>query len=324
MTEKILVTGAGGFIGGHLVRRLIDDGHTVIGLDRKSFSRWWQLHDIENLEHDLHHAYPPRRLDSVTQVYHLAADMGGIGYIENNKLACSMSTRMDINLIEWAILKSVPLTRLFYASSACVYPDYRQRAGIDVEPLRETEAYPAAPEDGYGWQKLYSERLMRHAREDNELPTRIGRFHNVYGIHGSWRGGREKAPAAICRKVAEAIVSGQDSIELWGDGEQARSFLHVDDCIEAIMLLTNSEVTDPVNIGSAELVTINDLARLVMEIAGIELGIEHTPGPTGVRGRSSDNTYVRVMLGWEPVIPLRYGLIDTYRWIFDQVVRHAR
>lgn len=317
----LLVTGAGGFIGGHLVNRLVEDGHEVIALDRKRLREWWQHRDdVMNIDLcDLNYGVPPvQRLRDVTGVFHLAADMGGIGYIESHHLGCAMSTSIDLRLIDW-MLAHDNIERVLYTSSACVYPAHRQGTTDDA-PLKESDAYPAMAEDGYGWQKLYTERLMRHLTEFAAIDTRVARLHNAYGPHGTWRDGREKAPAAICRKVAKALLTGNHHIEVWGDGEQTRSFMHVNDCVEGLVRLFQSDVAAPTNIGSAERVTINELVHMVADIAEIEVTIEHIDGPLGVRGRSSDNTFVRQQLGWEPKIPLRTGLVDTFQWVYKQVV----
>jgi nucleoside-diphosphate-sugar epimerase len=250
-------------------------------------------------------------------VYHLAADMGGIGYIETHKLACTLSTEIDLAVARWAM--DTKPGRLFYSSSACVYPQYRQ-VEAHVEPLAEWMAWPAEPEDGYGVQKLYTEELMRHLYNDAGVETRVARYHNVYGPHGSWDGGREKAPAALCRKIAQAKLIGRNYIEMWGDGEQTRSFLFIDDCVEGTLRLARSAVgPQPLNIGSEHLVTVNELARIIMKIADVDLEIVRVPGYLGVRGRTSDNTMVRGTLGWEPSITLEEGLAQTYAWVERQV-----
>jgi GDP-D-mannose 3',5'-epimerase len=312
-----LVTGGGGFIGAHLVRALRDEGFEVRAVDIKPAADWFQrFDDVENLELDL------RRLDAcreavagVGQVYNLAADMGGMGFIENNKAACMLSVMINTHMLEASVEAGVE--RFFYSSSACVYPDYRQDSP-EVTPLREQDAYPAMPEDGYGWEKLFSERMCRHFREDFGLITRVARYHNVYGPEGTYEGGREKAPAAICRKIAEATLSGRHEIEIWGDGEQTRSFMYIDDCLEGTRRIMASELTEPLNLGSDQLVTINELVDIVEEIAGITVERNYDlSAPQGVRGRNSDNTFIRERLGWEPQISLEQGLEPTYRWIHD-------
>jgi nucleoside-diphosphate-sugar epimerase len=316
---RALVTGAGGFIGGHLVQRLIRDGHSVVGVDSKPLDRWRQPSEAaRNFVCDM--ADPedwqglPRTVDTV---FHLAANMGNIEYIQKRRLPCAFSTRIDMNMIDYA--RAAQVERIFYASSACVYP-YTFQETPDLAPLTEGMAWPADPEPGYGMQKLYTEELLRYLHEDEEVETRVARFHSVYGPHGSWTGGREKAPAALCRKVAEAVVLGNNTVEVWGDGEQSRTYMHVDDCVEGVLRLTASDCADPVNIGSTELVTINDLARLIMAAAGVEFDLVHVPGPQGVRGRNCDNGALAAATGWEPSIPLARGIVDSYRWVYDQVV----
>jgi GDP-D-mannose 3', 5'-epimerase len=250
-------------------------------------------------------------------VFNLAADMGGMGFIENNKALCMLSVLINTHLLMAARERTVE--RYFFSSSACVYAAGKQR-DPDVTALKEEDAYPAEPEDGYGWEKLFSERMCRHFTEDFGLETRVARYHNVYGPHGTWTGGREKAPAAICRKVAESRLTGEPTIEIWGDGEQTRSFMYVDDCVEGTLRLTCSDVREPVNIGSSELVTINRLVDLAEDIAGVRLERRHDlSAPQGVRGRNSDNTLVNRLLGWEPGCSLRSGLTRTYEWVEEQV-----
>ena len=314
-----LVTGAGGFIGGHLVARLLRDGARVRAVDIKPLERWYQLHEhAENIEADLRRREPCLAVtEGVAELYNLAADMGGMGFIELNKAACMLSVLINTHLLEAA--RQCEVERYFFSSSACVYAADKQLSP-DVEPLREADAYPAMPEDGYGWEKLFSERMCRHFAEDFGLKTRVARFHNVYGPHGTFEGGREKAPAAICRKVAEAKLSGHHEIEVWGDGQQTRSFTYIDDCVEGTVRLTDSEITEPLNVGSSELVTINQLIDAVEQIAGIEVERRYdSSAPQGVRGRNSDNTLIRGGLGWEPQISLAEGLERTYRWIYDQL-----
>jgi nucleoside-diphosphate-sugar epimerase len=251
--------------------------------------------------------------------YNLACDMGGMGFIENNKALCMISVLINTHLLMAA--RDAGIARYFYASSACVYNADKQMSP-DVIPLKEEDAYPAMPEDGYGWEKLFSERMCRHFREDFELRTRIARYHNVYGPFGTWTGGREKAPAAICRKVAEAKRSGRREIEIWGDGHQTRSFTWIDDCVHGTVRLLESEIVEPLNIGSSELVTINQLVDIVEAIAGVRLVRRYdVAAPKGVNGRNSDNTRILALLGWEPSTRLRDGLETTYRWIYDEMVR---
>jgi nucleoside-diphosphate-sugar epimerase len=320
MGHDAVVTGAGGFIGGHLTAALIAEGRSVRAVDIKPVSSWQQAHPgAQNLAADLSTLDACQRvLAGITgEVYHLAADMGGMGFIARNKAACMLSVLPSTHMLLAA--RDAGVSRYFYASSACVYAAQKQ-ASEHAPPLREEDAYPAMPEDGYGWEKLFGERMARHFREDFGLGTRVARFHNVYGPHGTWRGGREKAPAALCRKVAVAALTGQYEIDIWGDGQQTRSFLYMADCIEGTLLLARSDWPDPVNIGSAELVTIDQLVDLIEQIAGIRVKRRYQPHePQGVRGRCSDNTLVRAILGWEPSVPLQEGLAHTYRWIYDQV-----
>jgi nucleoside-diphosphate-sugar epimerase len=318
-SDLSVVTGAGGFIGGHLVRRLLDEGYAVRAVDTKPESEWHQVHDdAQNLVRDLElrEACDEAAAGAAT-IYNLAADMGGMGFIEANKAACMQSVLISTHMLMAA--REHDVERFFYSSSACVYAADKQ-VDPDVTALKEADAYPAMPEDGYGWEKLFSERMARHFREDYGLATRVGRYHNVYGPHGTYDGGREKAPAAICRKVATAALTGEHRIEIWGDGEQTRSFMYIDDCLEGTMRLTASDVVEPLNIGSDELVTINDLVSIVEEIAGITLKRDYKlDAPQGVRGRNSDNTKIEAELGWAPSIPLRDGMERTYRWIHDQI-----
>jgi GDP-D-mannose 3',5'-epimerase len=314
-----VVAGAGGFIGGEMVRSLERQGMRVRAVDYKPLQHWFHRSDrSENLVGDLKDrdfAFAATR--GAELVYNLAADMGGMGFIENNKALCMLSVLINTNLLMAAQEHAV--RRFFFASSACVYPDYRQQ-DADVEALKETDAYPAMPEDGYGWEKLFSERMCRHFREDFGLQTRIARYHNVYGPHGTWDGGREKAPAAIARKVATAVLSGTDEIEIWGDGRQTRSFTYIDDCVAGTHLLMQCEFNEPLNIGSDEMVSVNQLVDIVEEIAGVKLRRRYQlDAPKGVRGRNSDNTLIRQVLGWSPSIALRDGMERTYRWVFDQV-----
>jgi nucleoside-diphosphate-sugar epimerase len=317
---RILVAGGGGFIGGHLVKALVADGHEVRSVDIKPIESWWQQHPhVENwADTDLMDADACRRATKgVDQVFNLAADMGGMGFIENNKAACMLSVLISTHLLQAAVDNDVE--RLFYASSACVYAAEHQ-TDPNVTALKEADAYPAMPEDGYGWEKLFSERMARHFREDYGIQTRIARYHNVYGPNGSWTGGREKAPAALSRKVAECVVSGRHEVEVWGDGEQTRSFMFVDDCVIGTRMLMESDVTEPINIGSSELVSINGLIDIISDIAGITVERHHDlSAPQGVRGRNSDNTLILEKLGWEPSTSLRSGLEVTYAWVLDQV-----
>lgn len=317
--KKALVAGAGGFIGGFLVKRLLSDGVRVRAVDIKPFDQWYQLdHNATNLSLDLKEIEACRTaIKDCDAVFNLAADMGGMGFIETHKADCMLSVLINTNLLRASIEKNVD--RYFYASSACVYAADKQK-DPDVTALKEADAYPAMPEDGYGWEKLFSERMCRHFMEDYGLPVRVARFHNVYGPHGTYDGGREKAPAAICRKVIEAKRDNRSDIDVWGNGEQTRSFMYIDDCIEGIMRIFNSQFSHPLNLGSSELVSINDLVDLVADIAGIKVQkIYDLSAPQGVRGRNSDNTIIKAALGWEPSIPLRDGLQVTYNWIEQQV-----
>jgi len=326
MSDKlILVGGGGGFIGGHLVARLLEMGHTnVRSVDIKPFDQWYQVHDgVENVQGDLALKETcEAACKGANRVYNLAADMGGMGFIENNKALCMLSVLINTHLLEAA--KDAGVDRFFYASSACVYNADKQKCE-DVVPLKEEDAYPAMPEDGYGWEKLFSERMCRHFREDYGLTTRVARFHNVYGPDGTWDGGREKAPSAICRKVIHAKETGDHTIEVWGDGLQTRSFMYIDDCIDGILKITNSDITEPLNLGSDEITTITGLVEMVADIAGIEVKREHNlDAPKGVNGRNSDNTLIQKLLGWAPDIKLRDGMEKTYNWIHAEYLKkHA-
>jgi nucleoside-diphosphate-sugar epimerase len=321
----VVVAGAGGFIGGHLVAYLRARGHGRIrAVDVKPFAEWHQrCEEAENLQLDLREREScERACAGASEVYQLAADMGGMGFIERNKALCMLSVLINTHMLLAA--RAARVDRVFFSSSACVYNAEKQ-SSERVVPLREEDAYPALPEDGYGWEKLFSERMYRHFREDFGVATRMARYHNVYGPYGTWEGGREKAPAAICRKVIEAKETGRRAIEIWGDGTQRRSFMYIDDCLEGTWRLMRSDVTEPLNVGSAELVSINELVDLVEEIAGAKLKRRYVlDAPKGVQGRSSDNTRIRERLGWEPRIPLRIGLEKTYAWIHDRYrARHG-
>jgi nucleoside-diphosphate-sugar epimerase len=321
--RSTLVTGAGGFIGGHLVRELVDRGANVRAVDCKPLDEWFQVHDAaENRVADLALKEPCQEVvDGIADVYNLAADMGGMGFIEGNKALCMLSVLINTHMLMAAEAASVE--RFFFSSSACVYTAAKQTSA-DVTALREEDAYPAEPEDGYGWEKLFSERMCRHYLEDFGLETRVARYHNVYGPIGSWTGGREKAPAAICRKVAEAVHSGNHEIEIWGDGKQTRSFMYIDDCVHGTIEILNGPRIDPINLGSAELVTIDQLVDIAEQTAGVMLRRNYkVDAPQGVRGRNSDNTRFRETYGWEPSISLREGLARTYEWISEQVAAAA-
>jgi nucleoside-diphosphate-sugar epimerase len=316
-----VVTGAGGFIGGHLVKNLLAEGKSVRGVDVKPFDEWYQVHpDAENSQSDVSLLEEARAaVEGAGVVYNLAADMGGLGFIENNKAACMLSVLTSTHMLLAARDAEVP--RFFYSSSACVYAAEHQ-VSPDVTALREEDAYPAMPEDGYGWEKLFSERMARHFLEDYGMQTRVARYHNVYGEHGTWTGGREKAPAAICRKIATAAITGQHRIDIWGDGKQTRTFMYIDDCVKGTKMITAADNPEPVNLGSDELVTINELADIVQRIAGITVERDHDlSAPQGVRGRSSDNTEILRRYGWAPTVTLEEGLERTYRWVYDQVKR---
>ncbi|HLA82766.1 MAG TPA: NAD-dependent epimerase/dehydratase family protein [Thermoleophilia bacterium] len=322
--DLVVVCGAGGFIGGHLVRELAQEGARVRAVDIKPLDEWFQLFSgAENLRLDLRNREAcEKAVGNARFVYNLAADMGGMGFISNNKALCMLSVLINTHLLMAS--RDRRAERYFFASSACVYAADKQKAA-DVMPLKEPDAYPAMPEDGYGWEKLFSERMCRHFREDFGLETRVARFHNVYGPHGTYEGGREKAPAAICRKVIAAKASGTKYIEIWGGGEQTRSFMYIDDCIGGIRRLMASDVVDPINVGSSELVSVNQLVDIVEEIAGIRLERRYDlTAPVGVKGRNSDNTMIKALLRWEPSIPLRDGLAKTYAWIEDQMLRSQR
>jgi nucleoside-diphosphate-sugar epimerase len=314
-----VVAGAGGFIGGHLVRDLVERGSTVRAVDQKPLGEWYQhVEGVEERQLDLRQADAcAGAVSGADRVYDLACDMGGMGFIESHKADCMTSVLIGTHLLLAA--RDADVRRFFFSSSACVYAAEKQ-TNAEVLPLREEDAYPAMPEDGYGWEKLFIERMCRHVREDYGLETRIARYHNVYGPFGAYDGGREKAPAAICRKVAEAVRSGDHRIEIWGDGEQTRSFTYIDDCLEGTHLVTDGDNHDPVNVGSAELVTINQLVDLVEDIAGVELERSYRlDAPQGVRGRNSDNTLVRELYDWEPTTSLHDGLEHTYGWISNQL-----
>jgi GDP-D-mannose 3', 5'-epimerase len=316
----VVVAGAGGFIGGHLVSRLLETGTVQVrAVDIKPFSQWHQVFDAaENLQLDCSLLESCRKATKdAWHVYNLAADMGGMGFITNNKALCMLSVLINTHMLKASLDSGVE--RYFYSSSACVYAADKQ-TNTDITALKEEDAYPAMPEDGYGWEKLFSERMCRHFREDFGLVSRVARFHNVYGPHGTWDGGREKAPAAICRKVIRAKLSGDHRIEIWGDGRQTRSFMYIDDCLHGIDLLFNSNVEEPLNLGSHELVSINQLVDMVENIAGLRLARSYNlSAPQGVRGRNSDNTLIKKYFCWEPGTPLATGLEKTYAWIYDQM-----
>lgn len=316
--DTILVTGAGGFIGGHLVADLLRQGFTRIrAVDRKDVSDWYQFFpQVENYQRDLQDSQNCYEVTEDTNcVFNLAADMGGMGFIETHKAECMLSVLINTHMLMAA--RDCGVERYLYTSSACVYAADKQTSA-NVPALKESDAYPAMPEDGYGWEKLFSERMCRHFSEDFGITTRIVRYHNVYGPHGTFDGGREKAPAAVCRKVIEAKLSGRHEIEIWGDGEQTRSFMFIDDCLKGTQMIMDGAFAEPINLGSDQLVTINQLVDIVESIAGIRLKRRYKlDAPKGVRGRNSDNTLIRAVFGWAPDIRLEDGLEKTYRWIHD-------
>jgi nucleoside-diphosphate-sugar epimerase len=322
--DLVLVTGAGGFIGGHLIAEFRRLGYTRLrAVDVKPIEEWYQtFDDVDNRTLDLRRQEACLAAASgAREIYNLACDMGGMGFIETHKAECMISVLINTHMLMAA--REVKADRFFYSSSACVYAAEKQTRA-DVAPLKEADAYPAMPEDGYGWEKLFSERMCRHFREDFGLETRIARYHNVYGPHGTYEGGREKAPAAMCRKVIAAQLTGDKEIEVWGDGEQTRSFMYIDDCLYGTRTLMASGLREPINIGSDELVTINQLLDIVEDIAGLKLKRRYNlEAPKGVRGRCSDNTEIKRLLDWEPAIRLRDGMERTYRWIYDQMVTPA-
>jgi len=315
--KRALVNGAGGFIGGHLVKRLKREGYWVRAADIKQHEYAASVAD-EFVVGDLRDpGVVAEVVSGVDTVYQLAADMGGAGYIftgEHDADVMHNSATINLNTLELG--RKAGVRKFFYSSSACIYPEYNQR-DPENPTCSEASAYPAAPDSEYGWEKLFSERLYMAYQRNYKVEVRVARFHNIFGPEGTWSGGKEKAPAAMCRKVAEAPEGGE--IEIWGDGLQTRSFLYVDECVEGIQRLMVSDFSGPVNIGSQEMITINGLAKLVMEIAGKDLGIRHIPGPLGVRGRNSDNQLIEQRLGWAPSRPLREGLAKTYEWVAEQV-----
>jgi nucleoside-diphosphate-sugar epimerase len=321
--KTVVVCGAGGFIGGHLVADLLRQGYSEVrAVDIKPPNRWFQkFPQADNRSLDLRekdNCY--RALENADHVYNLAADMGGMGFIENNKALCMLSVTINTHLLMAA--RDNDIDRYFYSSSACVYNQEKQDTP-DVKPLKEENAYPALPEDGYGWEKLFSERMCRHFREDFGVTTRVARYHNVYGPFGTYDGGREKAPAALTRKVIEAELSGDPEIVIWGNGEQTRSFQYIDDCVKGTQMIMHSDIDYPINLGSSELITINGLVDTVADIAGIELNREYDlTKPQGVDGRNSDNTRIQDELGWEPSTSFRDGIEITYEWIKEQMLEH--
>lgn len=318
--KRIFVAGAGGFIGGHLVADFIQQGHHVLGVDIKPLKEWYQVHGTRfdaisdcDLKDKEHCDYVTKNID---EVYNLAADMGGMGFIENNKALCMLSVLINTHLLQ--ACKENGVGRYFYASSACVYNGELQK-GTEAN-LKEEDAYPALAEDGYGWEKLFSERMCRHFREDFGIQTRVARFHNVYGPFGTYDGGREKAPAAICRKVIQAKRSGNHTINVWGDGLQTRSFMYIDDCVKGIKMIMDSDWVEPINLGRNDPISINHLVDIAENIAGIKLERTYNlDAPKGVRGRNSDNTLIKKVFGWEPSISMEEGLKKTYDWIDSEL-----
>ncbi len=323
-TQRILIAGGGGFIGGQLARVLLDRGHQVVVADIKPQEKWYQYHEkAENLQVNLEEKDGCLNAsEGCDIIYNLACNMGGIGFIENNRALCMLSVLINTHMLMAA--RDHGVRQYLYSSSACVYAAGRQTS-CDVLALKEEDAYPAMPEDGYGWEKLFSERMSKHFEEDYGMNIRVVRFHNVYGPFGTWDGGREKAPAALCRKVIHALATGDPDIEIWGDGEQTRSFMYIDDCITGLDKLMASDFSDPINLGRSEQVSINQLLDMVEEIEGVKLKRHYNPNaPQGVRGRNSDNTLIQEKLRWEPEIDLKSGLNKTYWWIKDQYERRAR
>jgi GDP-D-mannose 3', 5'-epimerase len=319
--KKVLVCGAGGFIGSHMVKRLKNDGYWVRGVDLK-FPQFWETVADDFVIGDLRDQYLCRQVidKKFDEVYQFAADMGGAGFVftgENDADIMHNSGMINLNILDSCWKRNIK--RIFYSSSACIYPEFNQ---VDPENpnCAEDSAYPAQPDSDYGWEKLFSERLYLAFQRNKNIGVRIARYHNIFGPYGSWKDGREKAPAAICRKVAMAKDGGE--IEIWGDGNQTRSFLYVDECIEGTLRLTRSDWSGPVNIGSDEMVTINQLANLAMEIAGKKLIKKHIDGPLGVRGRNSDNRLISEQLNWKPSQPLRKGMEKTYDWVEKEVKKN--
>jgi nucleoside-diphosphate-sugar epimerase len=322
--QRILVAGGGGFIGGQLARVLLERGHDVVVADIKPMSQWYQFHEkAENLTLNLEEKDACfRAAEGCDTVYNLACNMGGMGFIENNRALCMLSVLINTHMLMAA--KEHKVSNYLYSSSACVYAADKQTDTL-VQALKENDAYPAMPENGYGWEKLFSERMTQHFKEDFGMNVRVVRFHNVYGPFGTWDGGREKAPAAMCRKVIEAMDSGKMEVEIWGDGEQTRSFMYIDDCITGLDKLMASDFSDPINLGRDELVSINQLLDIVEDLAGVKMKRSYNlNAPQGVRGRNSDNTLIKKVLGWAPEITLRDGIEKTYHWIHSEFERRKR
>ena len=323
MKNKYLVCGAGGFIGGHLVKSLLDDGHEVVCADVKPLENWFQIFDCnKNFSLDLKEYENCMKVTKdVDFIYNMACNMGGMGFIENNKAECMLSVLINTNLLRACLINKVK--KYFFSSSACVYNADKQTSNF-IEGLKETDAYPAMPEDGYGWEKLFSERMCRHFYEDYGLETRVARYHNVYGPMGTFGGGREKAPAALCRKLITAKNYGEKKIDVWGDGEQTRSFMFIDDCIKGTKKIFESNCREVLNIGSEEQVSINQMIKIIEEIANYKIEKNYQlDQPKGVRGRSSNNDLVRAKLGWDFEMSLKSGLEITYEWIEKEIAKKS-
>ena len=318
---KILITGAGGFIGGHLVNRLIENGHEVKGVDIKPLEEWHQVSkESKNFTRDMSLLENCMEMtDGMDEVINMACNMGGMGFIENNKALCMLSVLVNTHML--MACKKYKVKKYFFSSSACVYNSEIQKDS-KITGLRETDAYPAMPEDGYGWEKLFSERMCRHFLEDYGLDVKVARYHNIYGPNGTYEGGREKAPAALCRKIIKAIFDSKDSIDVWGDGKQTRSFLYIDDCIDATLAFFNSSHHGPINIGSEEKVSINEMIEKIEKISNKKFKKNYQlDKPKGVRGRNSENTLIRSLLNWEPKYTLSKGLEKTYNWIKEEITK---
>ncbi len=321
--KKILIAGGGGFIGGHLATRLLDLGYSVRCADIKPKDQWYQIFNkVDNFVLDLEDKTNCEKVtEGIDEVINLACNMGGMGFIENNRALCMLSVLVNTHLL--MACKKNNVKKYFFSSSACAYNTELQK-DPSINGLKEADAYPAMPEDGYGWEKLFSERMCRHFTEDYGIDTKVARFHNIYGPMGTYDGGREKAPAAICRKIAMAKLKNEKIIDVWGDGKQTRSFLYIDDCVDAVVQLFNSEVNDPINIGSEEQVSINEMIEYVEEISNYKVKKNYQlDKPKGVRGRSSDNTLIEKKLGWKPKYSLKEGLKKTYHWIFEEITKSS-
>ena len=317
---KCLIAGAGGFIGGHLMQRLKLEGHQIICVDIKPFDSWFQIDDKnQNISIDLKDYKSCLKVsEDVDYVFNLACNMGGMGFIENNKAECMLSVLINTNLLRASLQNRIK--KYYFSSSACVYNASKQKDTF-ISGLKEEDAYPAMPEDGYGWEKLFSERMCRHFYEDFGLDVRIGRYHNIYGPVGTYDGGREKAPAALCRKIINAKLNNEKNIEVWGDGQQTRSFLYIDDCIDATLSVFNSDFRDVFNIGSEEQVSINQMIDIIEKIADYTVEKKYDLSkPKGVRGRSSDNTFINSKINWSPKYSLKMGLEKTYNWIYQSLI----